>query len=411
MALIVAKNSRRRGLDHGQTRRALGLKMLKKILYVNLTAKTSGAEFCLLRLMAGLDKKKFRPILLLPESGPLLDQAGRMDIETIVLPSLIKFGEHFHFWKVFKALRAVWLLKKIMQNKKINLLHANAPRASYISGPAAWLGKIPLVTHVRDIACSPFASRFKSRFIGFFSDRIVPVSQAVANFILKVNPTLSPKTEVIYDGFDRSAIAATIRADIRREWGLSPAARLIGSVGIIHPSKGQDILIRAAARLKESIPALKLLLIGEVFRPDAEAYRIGLEKLARELGIGGDVIFTGFRLDALNLVLDLDVFVHPAVIADSLPGALIEASALGKAIVATRVGGVAEIVEHERSALLVEPDRVDSLAAAILSLLLDGEKAKKMSRQARQRALSLFAIEDHVQSVSRIYEQLLAGKK
>lgn len=385
--------------------------MRVKILFINLTARTSGAEFCLLRLMAGLEKKKFQPILLLPEPGPLSNQAETMGIETIILPSLIKFGEPFRCWKIFKIFRAVWLLKKIIREKKINVLHANAARAVYAGGPAAWFGKIPLVTHVRDIEWSPFRSRFKSRYIGFFSTRIVPVSHAVARSILRVNPALSAKTEVIYDGFETGAIASTPRTDIRREWRLAPETRLIGSVGIIHPSKGQDILIRAAARLKPKIPTIKLLLIGEVFHSDAQAYRDGLESLVKELGMGEDVIFTGFRHDVLSLIQGLDVFVHSAIIPDSLPGALIEAAALGKAIVAARVGGVGEIVEDEESALLVEPGDADSLAAAILSLLTDTKKADRLSRQARRRATSIFAIQSHLESVDRMYARILAGKR
>ena len=123
------------------------------------------------------------------------------------------------------------------------------------------------------------------------------------------------------------------------------------------------------------------------------------------------MVFTGFRADVLEWVADLEVFVHPAVIPDALPGVLIEAAALGKAIVATRVGGVAEIVEHGRSALLVEPGDIQGLADAVLSLLNDAEKAAVLSRQARLRATSLFTIESHVENISRIYGQLLAGER
>jgi len=380
---------------------------LKKILYLNLTAKTSGAEFCLLRLVAGLDKNKFQPVLLLPETGPLSNQAEAMGVETIILPSLIKFGEHFHFWKVFKISRAAWLLGKIIRSEKIDVIHANAPRATYVGGPAARWCRIPLLTHVRDIECSPFSSKFKSRLLGFFSDRIIPVSHAVADSIRQVNPALSAKIEVIYDGFDLEAIAATGRTDIRREWGLPPTTRLIGSVGIIHPSKGPDILIRAAAHLKPLVPELKLLIIGGVLQRRGQAYQNSLEKLAADLGMKDAVIFTGFRPDALSLIKDLNLFIHPAIVADSLPGALIEAAASGKAIVASRVGGVPEIVEHERSALLVEPGQVEQLAAAVLDLLNDSGKSAELSAQARQRAISLFPIGTHVDRVCRVYRWLL----
>jgi glycosyltransferase involved in cell wall biosynthesis len=384
---------------------------LINILFINPTAKMSGAEFSLLRLMSGLDKRKFHSVLLLPEPGPFQDKAEMLGIETVILPQFIKFGEYFHWYKIPKAWRAAWKLRCIIRAKRIHLVDGNSPRTAYIGGLAALLAGVRFVTHVRDTHQTPFDSPLKSRVIGFFSDKIIAVSKAAANTILRVNPSLSGKTEVIYNGFAIDMIAATPGKDIHGEWGIPPAAKLIGSVGTIHPSKGQDILIRAAARLKKSIPALKLLLIGEVFHRDAEAYKAELEKLAMELGIGNNVIFTGFRHDALNLVQDLDVFVHPAVVADSLPGALIEAAAMGKAIVATRVGGVAEIVEHETSALLVEPGDAVSLADAVLALLTNRGKAKKLSRQAQQRAASLFAIEGYVQSISKIYEQLLEGKR
>ncbi|MBN2400224.1 MAG: glycosyltransferase [Candidatus Aminicenantes bacterium] len=385
--------------------------MLKKVLYINLTAKTSGAEFSLLRLMSGLDVGKFHPILLLSESGPFREKAEMLGIETVILPQLIKFGEYFRFYKIPKALWAVYKLLRMIRTKKIHLVHANSPRAAYISDMAAYLAGVPSVIHVRDTHESPFNSLFKSKLLGFFSNRIVAVSRAAADMVLRVNPSLIGKTEVVYNGFAMNVISATPWKDIRGEWNIPPVAKLIGAVGTIHPSKGQDILIRAVARLKKSIPALKLLLIGEVFHRDAEAYQVGLGKLAVELGIGGDVIFTGFRHDVLSLIKGLDIFVHPAIIADSLPGVLIEAAALGKAIVATRVGGVAEIVEHESSALLVEPGDAASLANAMLTLLTDMDLAQRLARQAQRHASSLFSIQGYVENISKIYEQLLEGKK
>ena len=383
--------------------------MLKKILYINLTAKNSGAEFCLLRLMAGLDKKKYQPVLLLPESGVFMEKAETLGIETIILPNLIRFGEYFHWWKIPKAVLAVFQLRKIIRSREIALVHCNTTRAAYIGGLTAWLAKTPLLIHVRDIEFSPFAVKYKSRLLGYLSDRIVAVSKAVAHSILKVNPALHAKTDVVYDGFDVGFIASTARKDIRDEKGWPAAVKLVGAVGIIHPHKGQDILIRAARRLKPLVPELKLLLIGEVFHHDAEGYLQSLKQLACELGIGDNVVFSGFRTDVLSWIRDLDVFVHPATIPDSLPGVLIEAAALGKAIVAARVGGVAEIVEHEKSALLVDPGDEDALAAAVLSLLSDPGKAERLSRQARQRAISLFGIRHHVESISKIYEELFAG--
>lgn len=385
--------------------------MLKKILFINLSAKTGGAEFCLLRLMAALDRNQFEAVLLLPEPGAMQAKAEAMGIETIIFPGLMKFGEPFRCWKIIKIGRAVLVLRKLIRKKNIALLHANSPRAVYAGGLAARLCRIPVITHVRDFHQNPLAARGKSRLIGFLSDRIVTVSQATAAAILEVNPALGRKTEVISDGFDMNMIGAAVCKDIRGEQGWPLESRIIGSVGILHPSKGQNILIRAVARLAGKIPQLKLLLIGEVFHRDAQDYQTVLEKLAAELGISGSVVFTGFRADVLEWIAGLDLFVHPAVIADAFPGVLIEAAALGKPIVATRVGGVPEIVEHEHSALLVGPGEVDSLATAMLSLLNDTGKAERLARQARRRATGLFSIENYVAGICKLYGQLLEGKK
>ena len=131
------------------------MNMVRTVLYVNLTAKTSGAEFSLLSLMAGLDREKFRPLLLLPEGGALKDAAAALGVETVILPSLIRFGEYFHFYKIPKMVRAVFALRKIIRQNGISLVHSNTPRAAYIAGVAAWTCRVPHVTHVRDIGMSP----------------------------------------------------------------------------------------------------------------------------------------------------------------------------------------------------------------------------------------------------------------
>jgi glycosyltransferase involved in cell wall biosynthesis len=380
------------------------------VLYITTSTRMSGAEFSLLRLMCALDRNKFQPILLLPQTGPFNEQAGKKGIETIILSQLIRFGESWRWHKVPKAVRAVNRLLGIMRSRNIRLLHANSPRAVYLAGLAARRAGVPVVTHVRDTHQSPFASPGKSRLLGFLSERIVAVSRAAADVVLSVNPALAGKTEVVYNGFDMQHIAETPAADIRAQWGLPATAQLIGSVATIHPSKGQDVLIRALARFRATHPQTRLLLIGELFHPGAAAFQADLERLVARSGLAQAVIFAGFRPDALSLIKGLDLFVHPAIIADSLPGALIEAAAAGKAIVASRVGGVAEIVAHGSSALLVEAGDADALAAAMRTLLDDSQLAQRLAVQARRSAHANFSLQGYVEGICRIYDQLLGGR-
>jgi glycosyltransferase involved in cell wall biosynthesis len=380
--------------------------MVKNILYINLTAKMSGAEFSLLSLMTGLDKKKFQPILLLPEPGPFLDKARTFGIETIILPHLIKFGEYFHFWKIPKAWWAVFRLRKIIRRQGISLVHCNTPRASYIGGLAAKLCKIPSVTHIRDIGQSPFGKKWQSRLIGFLSDRMISVSRATKNYVSEMNPFLEEKIKVIYNGVDLAFIDRTPVVAIRHELGIPASAPLIGVVGRIEPGKGLDILIQAAEVIKKTFPLLRILIIGSVFEKQDQAY---LDKLVIEIaekGLKHNVVFTGFRPDALGIMKALDVLVHPALCPDSLPRTVIEAAGLKKTIVASRVGGIPEILQDSVSGILVEPGNAEALAEAVLFLLANPEEASRLGEAARQKIACFFDIKKHLAEVTDIYESL-----
>ncbi len=314
--------------------------MLKKILYINPTAQMSGAEFSLLSLMAGLDKNKLQPILLLPEAGPFLDRAEALGIETVVLSQMIRFGECFHFWKIPQAGWAVLKLRKIIRKKGIALVHCNTPRAAYLGGLAARLCGIPSVTHVRDIGQSPFVRGWQARLIGGLSDALFCVSLATKKFVAGLNPFLEKKISVIYNGVDLAAMDRMPIVELREQFAIPRSAPVIGTVGRIEPQKGFSILIQAAALLQKKFPELRVLVIGSVFEKKDRRFLDELTARIAEKGLLEHIIFTGFRDDAIGIMKSLDLMVHPALCLDSLPRTVIEAAGLSKAIVASRVGGI-----------------------------------------------------------------------
>jgi glycosyltransferase involved in cell wall biosynthesis len=380
--------------------------MAKNILYINLTAKMSGAEFSLLSLMAGLDKNKFQPILLLPEPGPFLDKAGTFGIETVILPHLIKFGEYFHFWKIPKALWAVLRLQKIIRGKEISLVHCNTPRAAYIGGLAAKLCGIPSVTHIRDIGLSPFVKKWQSRLLGFLSDRMISVSRATKMYVIGKNPFLEEKIQVIYNGVDLALIDRVPLVAIRHELGIPASAPLIGMAGRIESSKGLDILIQAAEIIKRTFPSLRILVIGSIFEKQDQDYLDKLTIKISEKGLKSNVVFTGFRPDALGIIKALDIVVHPALCPDSLPRTVIEAAGLKKTIVASRVGGIPEILLDTVSGILVEPGNAEALAEVVMFLLVHPEESSRLGEAARKRVACLFDIKKHLDEITAIYSSL-----
>lgn len=380
------------------------------VLYIDNTARMSGAEFSLLSLMQGLDRRRFQPLLLLPEEGPFAERARRLGIEIHFLPAMIRFGEGYGLRALPRVAGSLWRIVTLIRRRRVAIVHANSPRAAYIGNLAGRLAGALTLTHVRDIESSPFRSPAKARWLGLLSDRIIAVSRAAAAAILDVRPALGAKVEVIVNGVDPRQVRARPREEVRGRLGIPAAAPLIGCVGILHPAKGQDVLIRAAARVRAEFPDLRVLLIGETFHAADAAYRQGLVRLADELGMGASIVFTGFRDDVFDLVGALDVFVHPAVYRDPLPRTLLEAATLARPIVASDTGGVPEIIDDRVSGILVRPGDEAALAAAVIALLREPQEAGRLGAAARKRAAAAFSIQAHVSAVMAAYDRLAGAK-
>ena len=377
------------------------------ILYLNATSMMSGAEFSLLSLLEKVDKEKFNPTLLLPEEGPFFQKAKQAGIEGILLPSMIKFGEGYRVHKLPKFITSLYKVMKVIKQKRINIVHSNSPRVAFLGGMAAKLSSIPSVIHVRDIHQSPFSQPLKSRLLDFLSDMIVSVSQATKDSIAEATPSIESKIKVVYNGIDFERLDNRPIRDIRPEFGIRENTPIIGSVGLIHPVKGLEILIRSASVIKNQFPSIKVFIIGGALLEMDIKYINGLDNLVKELDLEDNVIFTGFREDVFDLIKAMDVLVHPAIYPEPFPRSLLEAAAMKKPIVATKVGGVPEILDHDVSGLLIEPSDPTSLAKAVLSLLNNKEKAENLALKARQKVEKSFSIEKHVDHIETIYVKLL----
>ena len=377
------------------------------VLYLNPTAKMSGAEFSLCSLMERIDEVGFNPLLLLPETGQFADKARQMNIETLILPSLIKYGEGHRFHKLPKIASAIFQLKKIIRDKKVRILHSNTPRVAIIGGTAARMAGILSVVHVRDIYLSPFSHPLKARLLNFLSDVIVTVSSATRDSIIATSPVPKDKVRVVYNGVDVGSLEHKSFRDIRKEFAIRKDCPLIGCFGILDPAKGQEVLIRAAALIKESLSSLRVLIVGDTLLEKQRYYKDELKNLATKLDLSDRIIFTGFRNDVFDIMMALDLLVHPAIYPEPFPRTLLEASALERAIVATRTGGIPELLEDGISSLLVPPSDPEALAGAVLSLLKDKSKARKLAANAKKRVEDNFSLDRHVKGITRIYKELL----
>src|SRR5205807_1684598 len=185
------------------------------------------------------------------------------------------------------------------------------------------------------------------------------------------------------------------------------ADQLVVCAARLTPEKGVDVLLRAVARLRPAFPRLRLLVLGPV-QAGHEDYRAQLDRLARDLSLNGIVSFAGFVEHPEDRWASAHVYVQPSR-EEGFGLAVAEAMASGLPVVATRVGGLEELVEHGRTGLLVVPDDPDALAAAVRRLLADPELAQRMGDMGRAHVTAQYTVERMVDGVEAVYRGLLAG--
>jgi glycosyltransferase involved in cell wall biosynthesis len=229
----------------------------------------------------------------------------------------------------------------------------------------------------------------------------VCVSNAVAVDLLTDGVT-ERHVKVIHNGVSTLRIAVGDALQLRKELGIPADAVVVTQVGSLIPRKGWDLLLRAIALLDGESPPLALLVVGD--GPE----RGELVRSVEAQGLADRVYVLGERRDAGAIYRDATDIAVLASREEAFGLSLLEAAALGVPGVGFRIGGIPEVVEDGITGLLVSPEDPEALAAALRTLATDAELRRRMGDAARERALSLFSVEQNAASFHSAYEELLA---
>jgi glycosyltransferase involved in cell wall biosynthesis len=302
--------------------------------------------------------------------------------------------------------RGAWTLqlRSLVRERRVDLVHAHLPYAAIgarvaLAGP----GRPRLVYTEHNLWESYKPPTYWANLLTFGrSDHVFAVSDVVRASI-RYPRVLGwrrlPPLETLYHGLDRAAMGRPQPDGVREEFGIPDHAPIVGTVANFRHTKGHGYLLRAASLVREAVPDVRFLLVGQ--GPlEAEVRR----EVAR-LGLDRTVIFAGFREDVPRLTAAIDVFALSSV-HEGLSIALMEAMALAKPPVVTRVGGLPELVEDRRSGLLVPPADAPALATGILALLQDPALRVSLGRAAQRRAAD-FDIRSAVSRMEEVYTELL----
>lgn len=365
-----------------------------RVLYVHGITEVGGAERDLLSLLAHLDRAKFEPLVALPDRGPLFDLLRARGVEVTVTP--------VPAWRKVRSLfdrgPALFKLWRLIRSRKVALIHAND--FWYISlaqRAAAWAG-IPAVAHVRQEIEPRRVRQYRMGTV----DRLLTVSERIRETALQAGLS-SERVQTCYSGIDPDRMVKTAEgASVRAHHGLDGRTFLVGTVANLFPRKGYEHLIRALHLVRQELAGLGCLIVGE---GDA-AYRAQLEALAHSLGLADRVVFAGFQPDVYPYLAAMDLFVLPSVM-EGFGIALLEAMAMGLPVVATKVGGVPEVVEEGVTGLLVPPAVPASLARAILTLAETPALRRTLGEAGAKRVRERFHVVKMARQIEAIYGDVL----
>jgi glycosyltransferase involved in cell wall biosynthesis len=300
-------------------------------------------------------------------------------------------------------------LVRYLRQQRADLLHTQLQFADALGSIAAKILRIPTIStlHTRQGPARNRSSLWRRQFtwwsLRHFCDQVIAVSEDARQHYLELGHLSPGQVKTLYNGIDLSQFTCPDEAHRlaqRQTLGSPSHAPLLITVAVLRPAKGIQYLIEALPVILKSIPEVHYLVVG------SGEYEATLKEAAQQHGVAERVIFAGVRNDIPDLLALSDIFVLPTL-DEALPTVLAEAMAAQKPIVASRVGGVPEMVEHGCNGLLVPPGDPAILAEACLQILQNSDQAGIMGRAGREIVEQRFNIRRQAQQLSELYQELL----
>jgi glycosyltransferase involved in cell wall biosynthesis len=339
------------------------------------------------------------------QEGNYLALRGKPLPGVVVLPSLGR--------EISGARDIVTLVKLValMRRVRPHIVHTHTAKAGTLGRLAARIVRVPVIVHtyhghVFSGYFSPSRTRVLvaiERWLSRHTDCLVTVSARVRDELLALGIGTCDRFRVVPLGLDLEPFLSceTLRGELHEELSIPGDCPLVGIVARLVPIKAHEVFLEAARRLIGEWPAARFLIIGDGER------RAELEALSERLGLAGRTHFLGWRRDLDRVYADLDVVVLTSRNEGS-PLSLIEAMAAARPVVATRVGGVPDVVVDGVTGHLVPADDAPAVAAAVGGLLRAPDLRRAMGGASRRRAYPAFSARRLVADVERLYEELLA---
>src|SRR5260221_3191720 len=362
-------------------------------LHIDTARTWRGGQNQVLLTVNGLREAGHRAALVAHPDGALRQRAAE-GLELIPLAPRTELD-----------LTAAWRLARVLKRLEPDIIHAHdahgvamASLALSLGAASRKAGRAPALVVSRRVDFhlrSNSFSRWKHRQVDCF----IAASEAIRQML--VADGVSPeRTVTVHEGIDVDHVRAAPPVNVHEAFWLPHQAPVVGNVAALVPHKGQRHLIEAARLVIRQMPDVRFIILGE------GELREGLERQVREYHLEKHVLLPGFRTDVLGCMKGFDLFAMSSV-TEGLGTALLDAMACERAIVATRTGGIPEVVDEGETGLLVEPRDHAAMAAAIVQLLNDAGRRHRMGGAGFNRVNERFTVDRMVSQTAAVYERVV----
>jgi len=384
---------------------------VETVCHVITKLELGGAQEVALYTVAHLDRSKFRPVLVSGPDGLLTDDAKRLpDVEVIILPSLRR-----HIG-VFSDMTALFALIGLFRRLRPRIVHTHSSKAGILGRWAAWFACVPTILHTIHgygiTPAQPFWLRhfltMVERVTGWITSHWIAVAQADRRTGMQWGLFDEHHVSLIRPGIDPrpfySALPPSDRDKLRAEFGASPEDWLIGTVACLKPQKAPEDFVAVAKRVCETMPHARFVLIGDgELRPSIEA-------LVEQYGLKNRVHLAGWRRDISTAMKAFDAFLLTSHW-EGLPRVLLEARATGIPVVATRVGGVEEVIVEGRHGWLSRAGDISTLSEQLCRALRGREDRSTEGPGSLEALPKEFHRDEMVKQYESLYDSLLIDQQ
>lgn len=367
-------------------------------MFLNETSGPGGTETVIYNIVKNLDKDKYLPKVVLFSSGWFVNHLTENGITVDVIHSKRSWDIAF----LFKVIN-------YCKENRIDLIHTHLPGANFYGSLVGYLLGLPVIcTFHNEILIPGFVEHFTA--IKYFvmrhcASKLVMVAKYMQADYLKRAKLPANKIVTIYNGVpDRNDQAPFDIDSFHKAIDYHDDDILIANVANFRRPKGHNVIVEAAAIVKQKTPQAKILLIGDEGDGVIKSHTASR---IRELRLENNVKILGFRRDVFHVLHNIDIFML-ASISEGLPISVVEAMMASRPILATNVGGLSEIIQQGENGFLVEPNNPDQLANQLIELVKNRDLRIRIGENAFKYARANLSINNMVAQYEQLYRELLA---